>query len=137
LIGFAELVNRYSPNTHQRIFDGILAVRCFRDLYSIDDYPTYNDLPSDGRQLFDLAWEQLDDALARGLAIALRQHLLAHDDEQCSEATEANWQFVQIVGAALDREVRERDSGAADELAGIYELTAPTTEDLERAAQLI
>lgn len=137
LIGFAEFVNRYSPTTHQRIFDGVLAVRCFRDLYSIDDYPTYADLPADGQQLFDMAWEQLDDALARGFAITLRQHLLAHDDEQCSAATEANWAFVQIVGEALDRELRERDDAAADELLGIYELTAPATEDVERAVELI
>ena len=137
LIGFAELVNRYSPTTHQRIFDGVLAVRCFRDLYSIDDYPTYADLPADGQQLFDAAWEQLDDALARGFAVSLRQHLLAHDDEQCSEATAANWAFVQIVGEALDREVRERDAAVADELLAIYELETPTTDDLEQAADLL
>lgn len=137
LIGFAKLVNRYSPTTHQRIFDGILAVRCFRDLYSIDDYPTYDDLPSDGKQLFDQAWEQLDDALARGFAVALRQHLLAQDDEQCSEASEANWAFVQIVGPALDRELRERDPAIADQLLGIYELESPTSDDLEQAADLL
>lgn len=137
LIGFAELVNRYSPTTHQRIFDGLLAVRCFRDLYSIDDYPTYDDLPADGQALFDAAWEQLDDAIARGFAIALRQHLLAQDDEQCSEATTANWEFVQIIGKALDRELRERDSAVADELLAIYELESPTTDDLEQAAALI
>ncbi|MFO7566112.1 MAG: hypothetical protein R6X02_25935 [Enhygromyxa sp.] len=137
LIGFARLVNRYSPNTHQRIFDGILAVRCFRDLYSIDDYPSYDELPSDGQQLFDAAWEQLDDALARGFAIALRQHLLAQDDEQCSGAREANWAFVQIVGQALDRELRERDAAAADELLEIYAASAPSTAEIERAAELI
>jgi hypothetical protein len=137
LIGFAELIQRYSPNTHQRIFDGVLAVRCFRDLYSIDDYPTYAELPADGQQLFDTAWEQLDDALARGLAIALRQHLLAQDDEQCSEATAANWAFVQIVGGALDRELRERDAAIADQLLAIYELETPITDDLEQAAELL
>jgi hypothetical protein len=137
LIGFAEFVARYSPDTHQRIFDGILAVRCFRDLYAFDDYPNYDALPADGRALFDAAFEQLDRALARGFAVTLRQHLLAHDDEQCSEATEANWAFVNIVGPALDREVRGRDSDAADELMSIYALTAPSTADLERAVELI
>jgi len=137
LIGFAKFVQRYSPTTHQRIFDGILAVRCWRGLYSIDDYPTYADLPADAQALYDAAWEQLDDAVARGFAIALRQHLLAQDDEQCSEATEANWAFVQIAGPALDREIRERDATVADELAAIYELDAPTTDDLEQAAALI
>lgn len=137
LIGFAELVADHSPDTHQRIFDGILAVRCFRDLYSNDDYPTYEDLPADGQALFDLAWEQVDNALHRGLAVALRQHVLAQDDEACSEVTEANWVWVQIIGEVLDREARERDSAAADELASLYALDAPTTEDVERIAELL
>ncbi len=137
VIGFARFVNTYSPGAHQRIFDGILAVRCFRDLYSVDDYPTYADLPDDAKAMFDTAWEQLDDALARGFAVSLRQHLLAQDDEQCSSATTANWAFVQIVGPAIDFEIRERDAAAADELMDIYELDAPTTADLERAAELI
>jgi hypothetical protein len=137
VLGMAEFVERYSPTSHQRIFDGILAVRCWRDLYPIADYPTYDDVPADGQALFDTAWEQLDDALARGFAIVLRQHVLAQDDEQCAEATEANWAFVQIAGPALDREIRERDANAADELLGIYALEAPATEDLERVAELI
>jgi hypothetical protein len=137
LLGFGELVHRYSPGTSQRIFDGILAVRCWRDLYSVEDYPTYDELPADGQMMFDTAWEQLDDALVRGWAVALRQHLLAQDDEQCSEATAANWAFVQLTGEGLDREIRERDAAVADELAGIYALEAPTTEDLEHAADLI
>ncbi|PRQ06965.1 hypothetical protein ENSA7_32990 [Enhygromyxa salina] len=137
VIGFAKLVRDYSPTAHQRIFDGILAVRCFRDLYSIDDFPTYADLPAEGQALFDNAWEQLDDALARGFVVALRQHLLAHDDEQCSEALEANWAFVQIAGGALDRELREHDATAADELAAIYALSEPGTADIERAVELL
>ena len=137
VIGFAKLVRAYSPSAHQRIFDGILAVRCFRDLYSIDDYPSYADLPAEGQALFDMAWEQLDDALARGFAVVLRQHLLAHDDAQCSEALEANWAFVQVAGNALDREIRERDAAVADELLGLYAVDEPTTEDIERAAELV
>ena len=137
LIGFAQMVQEHSPNTHQRIFDGVLAVRCFRDLYAIEDYPTYDDLPADGQQLFDDAWEQLDTAWHRGLAVVLRQHVLAHDDEQCSGALEANWTYVQIIGEVLDREASERDSDAASELRDLYGLDAPTTEDVERIAELL
>jgi len=137
LLGFAEIVARHSPTTHQRIFAAILAVRCFRDLYSINDFPTYDDLPSEGQQLFEAALQQLDAALARGFALGLRAQLLAHDGDQCAEALDANWAYVEIVGRALDREVRERDPGAADELLAIYELDAPTSADLERAVALI
>jgi hypothetical protein len=137
VIGFAKVVREYSPTAHQRIFDGILAVRCFRDLYSNEDYPTYADLPAEGQELFDMAWEQVDDAIARGFTVALRQHLLAHDDAQCGEALDANWAYVQIVGNALDREVRERDAAVADELKAIYALTEPTTTEIERAVELL
>jgi hypothetical protein len=137
LIGLADFVARYSPTTHERIFAGILAVRCARDLYANTDYPTYEDLPAEGRELFGRAWAQLDAALARGLAVVLRQHLLAQDHEQCSEASEANWAFVDIVGRALDREIRERDAAAADELLSLYALESPSTADIERAAALI
>lgn len=137
VIGFAGFVSQYSDLTHQRIFDGILAVRCFRDLYSNDDYPTYDDLPEDGKAMFDMAWEQLDEALQRGFAIVLRQHLLAHDTEQCSGATAANWSFIQVIGEAFDRELRERDASAADELMAIWGLDEPTSDDIARAVELI
>ncbi|EDM75541.1 hypothetical protein PPSIR1_13570 [Plesiocystis pacifica SIR-1] len=131
MLGLAKLVEAYSPNTHQRIFDGILAVRCWRDLYSVDDYPTYEDLPEDGQALYDQAWEQLDEALHRGLAVVIRQHALAQDDDQCSEATEANWTFVQITGDVLVREMEERGVAELDEYRSLLALDAPTTEDVE------
>ena len=133
----AKFLSEHSPNTHQRIFDAILAVRCWRDLYPMAMYPTYDDLPPEGQELFDTAWEQLDNALHRGLAVVLRQHVLAQDDEQCSSATAANWEFVTIVGGALDREIRERDGAAADELMAIYASEAPTSDDLARVAELL
>jgi hypothetical protein len=137
VIGLANFVRQHSPETHQRIFDGVLAVRCFRDLYPNDMYATYDDLPTEGQELFDQAWEQLDNALHRGYAIVVRQHLLAQDDEQCSEATAANWAFLQIAGPVLDREAQERDPDAAAELAAIWALEEPTTDDLEQGAALI
>jgi hypothetical protein len=44
---------------------------------------------------------------------------------------------VQIAGPALDLELRERDPAGADELLDIYDLEAPSTDDLEHAAALI
>ena len=137
LIGLAGFVAEYSEPTHQRIFDAVLAARCFRDLYDNETYPTYDALPDEGKVLFDTAWEQLDDALHRGFAIVIRQHLLAHDSEACSAASEANWELVTILGEVFDRELRERDADAADELLDIYALTSPSVEDVARAVELI
>ncbi len=134
-LGFAKIVAQYSPNAHDRIFDGLLAVRCVRDLYPEDMYPLLEDLPAEGQDLFNQAWEQLDTALHRGLAVVLRQHALAQDS--CGGAAAANWEAVKILGNALQREVGERDSAAASELADLYELTEPTAEDAARVAELI
>ena len=80
-IGFGKMVQEYSPNAAQRIFDGILGVRCVRDLYPEDMYPAnaVDPLPADGAVLFEQAWEQLDQALFRGVAVVLRQHVASQD----------------------------------------------------------
>jgi hypothetical protein len=135
VLGFAEFVEQYSANAHQRIFDGLLAVRCVRDLYPEDMFPLLADLPAEGQELFAGAVEQLDQALHRGLAIVVRQHALAQDS--CGGAATANWELVRITGQALQREAGERDSAAASELEDLYALETPTPEDAARVVELI
>lgn len=135
VIGFAAFVQEYSANTHQRIYDGLLAVRCVRDLYPEDTYPLLADLPQEGQDLFAQAWNQLDQALHRGLAIVVRQHALAQDS--CGGAAAANWELVTIVGHALQREAGVRDSAAASELESLYALDDPTPEASARIVELI
>ncbi|MFV8755377.1 hypothetical protein ACNOYE_32910 [Nannocystaceae bacterium ST9] len=135
VIGFAKFVAEYSDNTNTRINDALLAVRCVRDLYPEDMYPLLADLPQEGQDLFAQAWEQLDEALHRGLAIVVRQHAAAQDS--CGGAATANWELVKIVGGALQREAGERDSAAASELEALYALSEPTAEDNARIVELI
>jgi hypothetical protein len=134
VIGLAGFLSEHAPYTHQRVFDGILGVRCVRDLYPEDDYPTWDDLPAAAQDLFNDAWEQIDEALHRGLAVVLRQHLLAQNS---CEAANANWGFLQIAGPVLDREAADRGAAGAAELAAIWELAEPAPEDIDRAVELL
>lgn len=135
MLGFGKFVAQYSANAHDRIFDGLLAVRCVRDLYPEDMYPLLADLPAEGQDLFAQAWEQLDEALHRGLAVVVRQHALAQDS--CGGAATANWELVKIAGQALQREAKERDPGAGAELDAIYALETATPEEAGRVADLM
>ena len=135
-----SLLSRVDRDLHdaaQRIFDGILAVRCVRDLYPEEMYPAnpVDPLPADGAMLFDQAWEQLDNALFRGVAVVLRQHVASQDT--CGDTAVANWTFVQTLGGYLNHEVGMRDSAAASELQSIYDLDAPTADDTARVIELL
>lgn len=131
LLGFAKLVDSFSPNANSRVFDALLAIRCVRDLYPDDTMP----LPAEGQALFDSAWEQLDQALHRAFAVILRQHAAAQDS--CGDAGAANWAAITIMGKALMREVTERDMEAAAELEAIFALEEATPEATGRIVALI
>jgi hypothetical protein len=135
LLGFAGAVEPSNPNTHSRMFDGLLAVRCVRDLYPEDTFPAGMPLPAEGQALFDAAWEQLDEASHRALATVLRQHAAAQDS--CGGAAAANWTLVSILGQALQREAAERDAAASSELDGLYAIAEPTPEDVAQVVTLI
>jgi hypothetical protein len=135
LLGYAKLVDQFSPNTNARVFDAMLAVRCVRDLYPEEDFPAGMPLPAEGQMLFDMAWEQLDQALHRSFAVILRQHAAAQDS--CGGAAAANWAFVQVVGQVLQREAADRNATASSELDSLYALAEPAPEDVARVLELL
>ncbi|MBI4954172.1 MAG: hypothetical protein HY908_19265 [Myxococcales bacterium] len=116
--GLSRFVLARSREAHDRIWDGLLAVRCWRDL----DHPTgvATDLA-----LRDRARAQLDRALLRGLAVLVRQRVAALD---CLAA----WESVKILGGVLDREATVRDPARAALLRA--ELGKARPEDVDRAA---
>jgi hypothetical protein len=122
-----------------RFFDGVLATRCVRDLYPEDLFPPAHTpeqaLPADGYMLFSLAWEQLDQALFRSVAIVLRQHVEGQDS--CGDTSAANWKFIQILGGYMQYETGMRDMAAKTELDGIYAKDEPTPDDTARIIELI
>jgi len=107
-IGLAFDIDDYAPATHDRAYDGVLAVRCWRDL-DPDEIATDLDLR-------DLAIAQLDFALLRGMGILVRQRFLELD---CStgDYQQAALEELRFLVPLLDRETRERDEVAADLLA--------------------
>lgn len=107
-LGLARDVRGLAVETHDRIWDGILAVRCWRDL----DNPTG---PAMNLALRDQAIAQLDRALLAGLSSILVDRTQRLRSE-VGVARAADWRAVQLLGAVLDRDARERDATAADTL---------------------
>lgn len=93
-LGLARYVRALSPATHDRIWDGALAVRCWRDL----DNPTG---AAANLTLRDQAVAQLDKAVIRGLAVVLRDRIARLD--HCGMGAQADLAFAQVLGLALDR----------------------------------
>lgn len=119
--GLGRLVDTIAADTHDRVTDGILAVRCWRDL---DSAEVATDLTLRGQALL-----QLDTALLHGMA----QLVLARmTDLESATGVErdADWAWLQIMGSALVREASDRDSAAASTIDTAFAAPAPDTVDL-------
>jgi len=105
-IGLAAEIQALAPETHQRIHDGLLAVRCWRNLDNETGEAT--DLG-----LRDRAIRQLDRALQRGMALLIRQRFeelaCAAEDYQA-----AALEGLRVLVPLLDRATRELETAAAD-----------------------
>ncbi len=101
-LGLSRYVKARSPQAHDRIWDGILAVRCWRDL----DNPTG---AAANTAMHEQALAQLDRALLRGVALIVRQRL---DRISCPAA----WETVRILGPVLDRAATVLDAASAQVL---------------------
>jgi hypothetical protein len=93
--GLAKYVQLRSQEAHDRIWDGLLAVRCWRDL----DNPAGASMDA---VMHERARAQLDRALLRGMALILRQRVQALSCEPARES-------VEILGGILIREAQARD----------------------------
>lgn len=133
--GFSRDVLAISQETHERIWDGIRAARCWRDLAKDDmgGYPFLEMVDADSKALFEQGWEQLDQALHRGLAVVVRKHAEDYLDLICG-TTEGNqqaaWTYLKITGNALQREANERDGTNAKVLATLWASDAPTAAEV-------
>lgn len=123
-IGFAKYVHERSQEAHDRIWDALLAVRCWRDL----DNPTgvAMDKPLQMR-----AVGQLDRALLRGVALIVRQRALA------ASSCELVQPSVEILGQVLLREAEVRDPVQAAVLAQEVSKAPPNVADGAKVAAAI
>ncbi len=97
-LGLAAAVRAVDPEAHDRVWDAILAVRCWRDL---DDGEEASDL-----ETRDRAVAQLDRALLRGVASVVAHRFARWESDQ----NPADLEFVQILGPVLERAALEIDA---------------------------
>lgn len=136
-IGLSAEVQSLSSLAHNRIWDGFAAVRCWRELYPIEDFPTVDDVDAEGQALLDDAYAQLDKALWYGWAQIIRSRL-EQQGGVCGLEAEANWEFLKIAGPVLSEQtVRLGDADAAASLTAMWSGDAPTAEEIQTAADTI
>ncbi len=104
--GLGAYIDTLAAGTHDRIFDGLLALRCWRDIVGESGETT-------DTQLQTLAIAQIDSALLRGMVLLLRQQL------QLIDCTQGDYQEAALISArffasVLDRVVRQKSASDAD-----------------------
>ena len=85
------------------------------------------------QDLFELSWEQLDQALHRGYAVVVRDNAEAYLQSLCGTGDAyqpAAWAYLQFSLSALVREANERDPAQGKILADIAASTSPTAQDI-------
>ena len=107
-LGLSKYVREIEPATHQAVFNGILAIRCWREQ---DNDPMSSSQP----EVHQRALRQLDSALDRALAAVLIDRLNTWNGSDA-----AAWAFLQVLGPVADRAVRAIDPAKADTLAAAW-----------------
>jgi hypothetical protein len=127
-LGLSRLVREVDPYAHDRAWDGVLAVRCWRDL---DDAETASDF-----ELRERARTQYDLAVIDGVAALVDDRL-----ERLSTADGAEREhyfgFIGVLGQALDHAARARDEDHADTLRAAVEADSPDAIDVDAARAAI
>jgi hypothetical protein len=135
-IGLAAQVRALDTDAHDAIWDGVLAARCWRDVYDIEVYPTLDDVPADGQALFDRGWQQLDDALWHGYALVVRDRL-ERQLNVCGVEADANHAWLKVSGPVLAFEARRRDAAQAATLEAAWTGDAPSRDVMEAAVSAL
>jgi hypothetical protein len=120
----ARYVYGVSPPTADRVFDGILAARCWRDIDPA--------LPAIRTDLYQLSLDQADRAELRGVALVLRERFgrltCTTGDEQ-----RAQMEFVRVLGGFIDHAARTVDASKADALKAQWSAASAGQVDIQAA----
>ncbi|MCA9649254.1 MAG: hypothetical protein H6712_13375 [Myxococcales bacterium] len=129
-LGYGADVIALSPQTNERVFDGLAAMRCFRDGYPSDmDADTSDPLYVAGR-------DQLDRANNHAAAIVLRDRM-GQQLPLCGSEADANWAWVQTFGQGLIKPAEDTDATQAGVLTSLLANDAPTPEDIQAGVTAI
>lgn len=123
-MGYGADVLAASSLSNERVFDGLAAMRCFRDTYPADMDADTSD------PLYGFAYDQLDRANDHAAAVVLRERM-GQQLPLCGAEADANWAWVQVFGQALAKPAQDADAGQAATLAGLIENDAPTPEEIQ------
>ena len=107
-VGLARYVAEASPSSHDRVWDGLLALRCWRDLDS--------DVPAADLELRDRARDQLRRALTHGVAQILRARLAALCAADSGAAAAYHGSFVQAMFGAVELDLTEAQRAQVESL---------------------
>lgn len=125
-LGLSSYVRVLDEETHDRVWDGLLAVRCWKNL----DHETG---VSVDLALRDRAIAQMDRALLAGVARIVRARFDVLAAATTDEARRPAWAFLQILGGVLDREATARDPAAAAVLRAELARADPAAVDVAAA----
>lgn len=123
-LGLARYVMDADPYAHDRAWDGLLAVRCWRDIDG-EETATMLELRDRARTQYDRA---VIDGVAAIVAGRLRDVASTTGDEQL-----AHWAFVQVLGQALRLEYPARAETDAEAFATAIESNTPAADASELA----
>lgn len=115
--GLATYFDALAPETHDRVYDALLAVRCWRHADTT--------LPTTNTTLYDRSLAQLTRASVRGMALILRSRI---GQVGCTtgETQAAAMEFVKVLGGLLDHEASLVDATNAAKLRAYT--TSPSAE---------
>lgn len=108
-VGHAQYVAAIGPETHNRVYDALLAARCWRDIDQAMPATAAN------KKYYDLAQAQLNRASLRGMALILRDRI---GRILCTsgEAQQAHIELVKILGGLIDHGASGFDAAKAAQL---------------------
>ncbi|MBM4398329.1 MAG: hypothetical protein FJ087_21900, partial [Deltaproteobacteria bacterium] len=123
-LGLSHYIRALSAVVHDRVWDGILAVRCWRDLDGAD--------AAADADMQRKAVAQLDRALLRGMALIVLSRVEALRDATCDTTrAAAYWTSVRILGNVLVREAKVRDAAKGAALEAALAIETPADADLD------
>jgi hypothetical protein len=120
-VGFGAYVQAADALAHDRAWDGVLAMRCWRDLDTT--------VPAMDLARRDAAYAQVDRAMLAGLVSVLRARAVRVAATTGTERS-AHWTFARTLLAFLDRAARLVDPAAADVLVAQGMRTDAATVDV-------